>query len=616
MKMVLLGAMACLTLAFTNTADVLAHKRLPASPGERPHLKNIYTSSFDLEQLRRDKDKALIFVFLGTECPVAQQYIPRLNEIHKEYAPKGVRVFGIYSDPRVEIVDVARHAQAQDIAFPVFKDVDQRLAEMLEASVTPEVVVVDHDFAKKYQGAIDDQYERGGRKKAASTEYLVDALEAVLADKDVQRSFVRASGCPIERRKPKYDAPENVNFYEHVAPLVAKNCQSCHRDDGPGPFELSTYDDVAMNSEKIRENILDRRMPPWHGELNAKFGKLRNDKRLTEKEIDTIVGWIDAGAPEGERPATGDADSTGEAKRRPANREQWEIGKPDYVYRMPKPFRVPKHGVVDYQFFRVPLNWNADQWFNAVEIKPGQADVVHHITLHVVPASKGGYDGLAAMAQLYGVNGESGNLINDYVPGDTYNAKVYPAGQGVRIPKNSDLVFEVHYTPNNVREVNDQSMVAFRWAKHPPAEEVFTEVFRKPIGRFHVPPHHSHYRVEDTYYFEHDVFVDAIRPHFHLRGKSYRLEMIERNPDTDEVVETTPVLSVPVFDPGWQRTYELETPLRLKAGTELRAIGYFDNSNMNPNNPDPSVEVSWGQQTSDEMFSTRFKYRLIETSKN
>jgi thiol-disulfide isomerase/thioredoxin len=614
MKMFVLGATACLTLAITITADALAETRLPASPRERPHLKNIYSSGFDLEQLRHDDDRALVFVFFGTECPVAQQYIPRLNEISEKYLAKGIRVYGVYSDPRVEISDMARHAQAQDIVFPVFKDVDQRLADMLEASVTPEVVVLDRDFAKKYQGAVDDQYERGVRKKAANAEYLVDALEAILAGKEVQRAFVRASGCPIERRKPKYDAPADVNFNEHIAPLVAKNCQSCHSNDGPGPFELATYDDVAMNSEKIRENILDRRMPPWHGELNPDFGKLRNDKRLTEAEINTIVGWIDAGAPEGDRPSEETASTS--KKSLTAGADQWEIGKPDYVYRMPKPFRVPKNGVVDYQFFRVPLNWNQDQWFDAVEIKPGQVDVVHHITLHVVPSSKGGYEGLAAMAQLYGVNGESGNLINDYVPGDTYNAKVYPPGQGVRIPKNSDLVFEVHYTPNNVREVNDQSMVAFRWAKKPPEEEVFTEVFRKPIGRFHVPPHHSHYRIEDTYYFEHDVMVDAIRPHFHLRGKSYRLDMIERDPETDEIVKITPVLSVPVFDPGWQRTYELETPIRLPAGTELRAVGHFDNSSMNPNNPDPSVEVSWGQQTSDEMFSTRFKYRLIETSTN
>src|SRR5437016_9440927 len=106
-------------------------------------------------------------------------------------------------------------------------------------------------------------------------------------------------------------------------------------------------------------------------------------------------------------------------------------------------------------------------------------------------------------------------------------------------------------------------MVAFRWAEKAPKEEVLTRVFRKPIGRFRVPPFASHYKMEDSYYFEQDVLVDAIRPHFHLRGKSYRLEMIERDEATGEILKRTTILSVPVWDPNWQRTYELKTPLRI-----------------------------------------------------
>lgn len=604
--------------AFALTATVLpvmaaADIKLPKSPSERPQLKSIYSSSYDLEQLASNDERALVFIFLGTHCPVAQQYIPALNAIQDKYRAQGVRLFGVYSDASVQVLDMAVHAHDQDIAFPVFKDVGQRFAKMLEATITPEVVVLTKgssessakNLVKEYQGAIDDQYEQRGRKAAPSKHYLIDALEDILANREVRQAYIRPSGCQIESREPARKVPAGVTYHKDIAPLIAKNCQACHQDGGPGPFELKTYDDVSMNAEKIRETVIDRRMPPWHGHLNPKFGHIRNDKRLSTADLNTLVGWIDAGAPEGEPPAE-------KAETAPASDPKaWAIGKPDYVYRMPKPFRVPKTGVIDYQFFRVPLDWQADRWFDAVEIKPGASDVVHHITLHVVPAAKGKIDGLMAMAQLYGINGEMGHLINDYVPGDSYNAKVYPRGQGVRIPKHSDLVFEVHYTPNGIRETPDQSMVAFRWAKEPPQEEVLTEVFRKPIGRFRVPPHHPHYRVEDSYYFKRDVLVDAIRPHFHLRGKSFRLEIVERDPDTDEITSTTPILTVPVFDPGWQRTYELETPLPLAAGAELRVVGHFDNSAMNPNNPNPNLEVSWGQQTTDEMFSTRFKYRLV-----
>jgi hypothetical protein len=239
---------------------------------------------------------------------------------------------------------------------------------------------------------------------------------------------------------------------------------------------------------------------------------------------------------------------------------------------------------------------------------------VHHVTLHVAPATSGQtrFDGLAVMAQLYGLNGELAHVISDFVPGDTYNAKVFPSDQAVLIPKHSDLIFEVHYTPNNRQEVTDQSMAAFLWASAPPKHQVRSKIFRRPVGEFRVPPHDPHYRVEDTYYFEHDVLIDSIRPHFHLRGKSYRLEIIERDPKTDEIQNRRTILTVPIYDPAWQRTYELATPLRIEAGTELLATGHFDNSSLNPNNPDSSVEVLWGQQMTDEMFSTRFKYRLVD----
>jgi len=118
--------------------------------------------------------------------------------------------------------------------------------------------------------------------------------------------------------------------------------------------------------------------------------------------------------------------------------------------------------------------------------------------------------------------------------------------------------------------------------------------------------------MEDAYYFRQDVYLDAIRPHFHYRGKSFRVEVIERDEDTDKIIKRETVIAVPVFDPDWQRTYELETPLLVKAGTEILATGIFDNSSLNPSNPDPSQTVLWGQQTADEMFSTRFKYRLAE----
>jgi thiol-disulfide isomerase/thioredoxin len=587
----------------TDAASPLAN----LSPSQRPHLKTVYSSQHTAEEFVADGRRGVAFVFLGTECPVARQYLPRLKELHTEYNAQGIAFVGVYSDVGMTVFRMATHAHDEDLPFLVVQDVDQKLANSLEVQVTPEVVLLDAELNRVYQGAIDNQFQRHGRRVAAVENHLADALAALVAGKRPERDYVPASGCPIERNAPQRQ-PREVTFHRDIAPLVQKHCQECHREGGPGPFELVSYDDLAYNTEKIREVVLDRRMPPWHGVLHPDFGKLLNNKQLPREAQETLLAWIDAGAPEG-NPA--DAPPP---VRWPAAHE-WAIGQPDFVYRMPQPFPVPQSGILEYQFFRVPLNFQQDRWFRAVEIKPGNPEVVHHITLHVAPAMKEQrFDGLATMAQLYGITGEQAFLINDFVPGDTYNAKVYPPEQAVRIPKHSDLIFEVHYTPNNRAPTTDQSMVAFQWADGPPQDEVLTTVFRKPIGRFRIPPHHPHYRVEDNYHFKHDVLIDAIRPHFHLRGKSFRVEIVERDPQTDEITRRKTVLTVPIFDQAWQRTYELAEPIFLPAGTEIVATGHFDNSRFNPNNPDPAAEVAWGQQTTDEMFSTRFKYRLAKAS--
>lgn len=603
-----LGLLVVCSALFVAAAARGASPLLPSDAAKRPHLKSIYSSVHDLSELVKADQRGIVLVFLGTECPVARQYLPRLAELYQEYRSERVRFVGVYPDVGVNVLDMAVHSHDEAIPFPVFLDVNHKLADLLSVQATPEVVVLDQNLEKKYQGAIDDQFKRHGRRAAAGEEYLADALAALVKGEAPPHDYVPASGCPLERREPQR-SPRQVTFYKDVAPLVQKNCQKCHRADGPAPFELISFDDVAYNTEKIREVVIDRRMPPWHGFLNPEFGKLANDQRLSEEEIATIVGWIDAGAPEGNK-----ADAPPPA-RWPTPAE-WGIGKPDFVFKMPEPFKVPKSGTLEYQFFRVKIGSDKDRWFRAVEIKPGNPQVVHHVTLHIAPSLKDDkFAGFASMAQLYGLTGEAARLINDYVPGDPYNAKVYPPHQAVMIPKNSDLIFEVHYTPNNRAGMTDQSMVAFQWAEKPPEEQVLTKVFRKAAGRFVVPPYEPDYRVEDTYYFEQDVEIDAIRPHYHLRGKSFRLEMIERNPQTDEIERRRTILTVPIFDQGWQRTYELATPLHLPAGTELLATGQFDNSELNPNNPDPSAAVTWGQQTTDEMFSTRFKYRLAKSAK-
>ncbi len=592
----------CVGALLLASQSLAAPSWFPASRSEQPRLKSIYSEEHTLDEFIEPDTSAIVLVFMGSECPVVRQYVPRLNELFQEFQPRGVRFLAIYANAGDHVAAIARQAEQIELAFPAFLDREHRLADQLQVEMMSEVVVLSRDLEKQYQGAIDNQFKKRGKLSQAAENYLEDALRQLTNHEAVTRPFMPASGCRIERNDPM-KAESSLTYYKDIAPLIQKHCQSCHRPGEVGPFELLTYTDVCNHAETIEEVVLDRRMPPWHGDLNEKFGKLHNDKRLSDDEVQTLVSWIRAGTPKGD-PAIAPQPVHWPSPT------AWSIGKPDFVFQMTRPFTVPATGVVNYQFFRVPMNMQTDRWVQAIEVRPGNREVVHHIGLHIAPAGNTDFSGLG-MAALFGLSGDKSRPLNDYVPGDLCNHKVYPTNRAVRIPKGSDLIFEVHYTPNG-KVAPDQSQVAIRWAPTAPAEEVHTQVFRKKRGGFRIPAGHPHFRMEDTYYFDRDVLIDSIRPHLHARAQSYRLELVERNPTTDEVTRRETVLTVPLFDMNWQRTYELQTPLLIPAGTELVATAYFDNSRFNPNNPDPTREAFWGLQSSDEMFSTRVQYRLSQ----
>ena len=580
---------------------------LPDDVDKHPILKSIYAGQHQLDDFFDEDTEAVVFFFTSQFCPVAQQYVPRLNELHEKYQPRGIQLIAVYSNSRVNLMGMAKHAHDSDIYFPAMLDHEHRLADLLGAKITPEAIVVDRNMMKRYQGPVDNQFTKRGRMPAPSKHYLINALDSILEGHPVERPYVLASGCQMERQ-PRRLPDREITYHRDVAPIIQNKCESCHRDGNVGPFPLSSYEDVYYSANTIAEVVEERRMPPWHAHINPKFGKLKHDPRLSEKEISTLLAWVKAGTPEGDpqdAPAAIDWPDP----------NQWAIGQPDFVYEMTEPFTIPKTGIVDYQFFRVKLGFPEDRWLSAIEVKPGNREVVHHIALHLVPAGDKDYSGLAGMIDLYGIDNAQTRFIGDYVPGDPYRAKVYPSHQAMRIPKGLDLIYELHYTPNNREETTDQSIAAFRWAEAPPTEEVYSRVFRKPLGRFQVPPREHHFKMQDSYYFEEDVVLDAIRAHFHLRGKSYRLEVVRRDEATGKITECETLLTIPVWDLDWQRTYELETPLALEAGTELRGTAIFDNSHWNPNNPDPDATVSWGQQTNDEMFNSRFVVRLKRDAK-
>src|SRR6185295_2926395 len=206
----------------------------------------------------------VVCIFVGTHCPVVQQYMPRLKEIHETYQPKGVQLLAIYSNVGDNVLGMALHAQDMDIPFPALLDHEHRLADLYQVERTPEVVVLDGKLKKRYQGAIDNQFKKRGNTDAATEDYLENAISQVLAGQTVEPDHVLASGCRIERREPLgIEGP--VSFHKDVEPLLQEHCQACHRPGEVGPFSLLSYKDAYNNADMIEEVVSERRMPPWHG---------------------------------------------------------------------------------------------------------------------------------------------------------------------------------------------------------------------------------------------------------------------------------------------------------------------------------------------------------------
>ena len=561
-------------------------------------LKSTSGEAVRLYGYARQRKKAVVLVFTGVSCPVSDIYTPRLVELAKQYEPKGVVFLAINANAQESAEDVAKHAKEHGITFPVLKDAKGVVADLALAEKTPEVVVVDGRATIRYRGAIDDQYVVGKRKPKAEKNYLVDALDAILANKPVAVAATEVAGCPIERveaqvarpnvkrvrppqaevaaariEREKKDGPVEVGkvtFAEDVAAILQAKCQACHRPGQSGPFPLLTYDDARAKAAAIAQVVEDRRMPPWHAD--PRHGQFANDRSLSPKQRATLLAWVEQGTP------LGDASKLPP----PAKFAQgWTIGTPDLVIETPRDYTVPAQGVIDYVFVRVPTNFKEDKWIQAAEAVPGDRGVVHHIIAYI-DEHKGGRP--------------TENHLCGYAPGDM--PSIYPPGIAKKIPAGADVLFQIHYTPNG-KAATDRSKLGLIFAKAPVEHQARTlPIVNEDFTHkeFPIPAGDSNFEIKASFPIRRDTYLLAFMPHMHLRGKDFKYTIVPKD-GPPEVA-----LSVPAYDFGWQSYYYLDKPRLLKAGTRIDCVAHYDNSKDNPANPDPTKDVTWGDQTFEEMM--------------
>jgi mono/diheme cytochrome c family protein len=404
-------------------------------------------------------------------------------------------------------------------------------------------------------------------------------LEALLAGRQPIVAATDAPGCRLDLAG-REATPTEITYHNRVSRIVQRHCVECHRDGGVAPFSLTGYDDVVEYAPMIEDVVQRGVMPPWFAAPpeNGQPSPWANDRSLSESEKADLFAWISGGQSQGDER---------DAPQPRSFPDGWLIGKPDAVFEMPKAIQVPATGVMPYQYVEAPTHLTEDRWVQAIEVQPGNREVVHHVLVFdVVPGEDDDR-----------FHGGTNGFFGAYVPGNS--TLIYPEGYARRLRKGSVLRFQLHYTPSG-RATEDRTRIGLVFAKGPPRHEVHVAGLVNPD--LEIPPHADNHSDHAAIRLPTDIQVLSLLPHMHLRGKACRYESI--SPDG----RTTTLLDVPHYDFNWQLGYRFAEPPRLPAGTTLKFTAWYDNSDKNPANPDPSQTVRWGEQTSDEMLLGYVEY--------
>lgn len=374
------------------------------------------------------------------------------------------------------------------------------------------------------------------------------------------------------------DAP---TFYQDIAPVLQDNCQTCHRPAGLNlggmiaPMALTTYSETRPWAKSIARSVQNREMPPWHASEEY-HGVFSNERTLTEDEIGTLVAWARAGAP------AGDETDAPTAIEWPAT--EWSIGDPDLILSLKEPYHV-NDDLLDLNIVleaeTVPAGvLDEDKYIVAAEYKPHTTAVHHIIGFAVTPASEEG--GRPGFLRLPGI-----------APGA--EPSKFPPGYGIRLPKGSQIRLQMHYhkEPGPGTETWDQSTVAFKFADEP-VQAMYVSSIGDP-REMYLPANTKDLFISKEETLAKGITIMSLLPHMHYRG------------DYSKYVATLPdgtvsqFLEVPSYDFNWQTRYRFKDHLQLPAGTKIEVTMGYDNTADNPNNPDPTIDVKWGDRTNDEM---------------
>jgi peroxiredoxin len=486
-----------------------------------------------------------------------------LRNLQASFKESGAQLFLLNSTPGLKREALIADTKALGLDVPVLMDDTQLVGESLGISRVAQALVIDpKTWRVVYSGPISGALS--GKTGGDKTNYVADAVSALAKGQAVKVSTADLAtpllSFPLRDARANHT---NISYEKEISPILAKNCVACHSEGGIGPFAMDSYEKVKQWSGMIRESIRTDRMPPFHADPHV--GSFTGDMNLTVKDTQTLIHWIEAGAPRG----TGSDPLKINAKPAP----EWELGKPDLVIELPA-YTVPASGVVDYQNPVVMNPLAEGRWLRAATVKPSDRQAVHHLLSNGV----GGY----------AVGAETSK---------------YPAGTGTWVAPGQKFQFQMHYTPYGKETVEKTRVGLYFYPDNAPPEIMRRSAVVLNAG-IEIPPNTPRHEEVAYITFPENATLFSIFPHAHYRGESMAVSLLRPGATSEELI-----LSIPKYDFNWQRGYDFKEPISIAPGTKLITRYVYDNSVNNPANPDASITVKWGEQSWQEMQYTALGFR-------
>ena len=531
----------------------------------------------EFHQVSRYGDqRALVFMSIAPNCKADKAPLKVYRQLLDSFADEAVAFF-LLDSANSNRSDLASYSRKQKIDVPVLLDDSQLISKTLGLHRSGEVAIVDPVTKQLiYRGPVNDALQADNPAKRATRDYVTESLSAYLSDKSTNDidTQIASNGCAIDTSTQQ--ASSEINFNRDIVPILEQRCVSCHREGGIGPFAMDSYPMIRGWAPMIREVVMSKRMPP--GQIDPQFNHLFQDvAQLTIPEQQTLINWIDAGALLSGKQSNDKHDALADVK---IESPEWQLGEPDLIVEVPAQ-EIPATGVIDYRYEKIPLNLNQDIWVKAVEFLPSAHEVMHHIIAFSLDTPD--FSEFQLLTQGVG--------LGAYAPGN--QPTVFPDNTGYKLSAGGGLFLQLHYTTSGKAAV-DKTRIGMYLLKEPPA--IAMRGGSAAEFNLNIPPNVKESPMTADSTFKQDSYLVTLSPHMHFRGKKIKYTLFY--PDGKEEV----ILSVPNYQFNWQKNYDFKTPKFIPAGTRLVVDGAFDNSATNPNNPDPNITVTWGEQSWNEMY--------------